>query len=261
MRVSVVIPTVDRQEAAYNLLRHLEYQTVRPHEIIVVDQTAEPSKRLSEYAGVRYLRLRERGLPNARNVGAAEATGDVVLFVDDDAIPVPKLVEAHAAAYADATVGGVGGRLVGGYDTPDPRAPVGAFLRNGTVVRNFQSTERREVRHLPGGNMSFRRDVLERVRFDTSFGGAAIGEETDFCLRAARTGCRFVFEPEAEVEHLLLKTGGVYGDRFNQWVFWQAHNSMLFTLRHARAPAWPLFVLRRVARFCLHALEHASPVP
>jgi GT2 family glycosyltransferase len=261
-RVSLVLPTLDRPEAIYNVLRHLEHQTTAPYEIIVVDQSAAPDERLRAYAAgnprVRVHRIAERGLPNARNVGVALAAGDVVLFLDDDSIPEPDLVRFHAASYADAGVSGVGGRVQGGYDSGG--AAVGTFRESdGKVVRNFGAAIRCEVDHLPGGNMSFRREVFGRTGgFDKAFGGSAIGEETDFCLRARRAGFRFVFEPRASLEHLHLATGGCRAPRFEDWLYWHSHNSALFALRHARRALLPLFFLKRTLRLGLFAVEHGS---
>lgn len=260
--LSLVIPTVDRPEALYNLLRHLEHQRRAPDEVVVVDQSAREDARLAAYAAghpaVRVHRIPERGLPNARNVGVRVSTGDVVLFVDDDTIPDPDLVRAHAEAYRDPCVAGVGGRVLGGYDRS--RGAVGRFHPLGAVVeRNFGIDRGGEVDHLPGGNMSFRREVFSRAGgFDPAFGGSSIGEETDFCLRARRAGFRLVFEPRAAVEHLHLATGGCREPSFERWLFWHAHNAMLFALRHGRAAGWPVFVLKRVVRFALFSLEHGS---
>ena len=130
----------------------------------------------------------------------------------------------------------------------------------GTVSRDFDAERFADVEHLPGGNMSFRRRVFEQVGgFDVRFGGAAMGEETDFCLRARRAGFRLVFDPRASIEHLHLSTGGCREARFEDWLFWHAHNGMLFALRWSRTAAWPVFILGRIARFALFSIEHGSP--
>lgn len=261
-RVSVVLPTVDRPEAIYNLLRHLEHQSMPPHEIIVVDQSAARDDRLAAYAEdhprVRYHRIAQRGLPNARNVGVGLSLGEVVLFLDDDSIPDPELVRFHAERYAEEGLGGVGGRIQGGYDSVG--AGIGTFRESdGKVVRNFGATRACEVEHLPGGNMSFRREVFGRVGgFDTAYGGSAIGEETDFCLRARRAGVRLAFEPRAVLEHLHLPTGGCRVRRFDEWLYWHSHNTMLFALRHARRGLLPWFFLKRTLRLALFAAQHGS---
>jgi len=261
-RVSVVLPTLNRPEAIYNLLRHLEHQTAAPHEIVIVDQSPVLDERVADYATanprVRYHRISARGLPNARNVGIGLATGDVVLFLDDDSIPEPDLIRYHAESYQDPDVSGVGGRVQGGYDAGG--SAIGKFRESdGKVVRNFGATTRCSVDHLPGGNMSFRREVFGRVGgFDKTYGGSSIGEETDFCLRARRAGFRFLFEPRAGLEHLHLPTGGCRAPRFEDWLFWHSHNSVLFVLRHARRALLPVFFLKRTLRLGLFALEHGS---
>ena len=262
-RVSVVLPTLDRPEAIYNLLRHLEHQTVAPFEIVVVDQSGVPDARVAAYADghprVRFHRIPVKGLPNARNVGIGLSRGDVILFLDDDSIPDAGLVRFHAEAYADPAVAGVGGQVRGGYDAA--AGAVGTFRESdGRVVRNFGAATRCEVDHLPGGNMSFRREVFEKVGgFDLRYGGSAIGEETDFCLRARRAGFRFVFEPRATLEHLHLPTGGCRAPRFEEWLYWHSHNTVLFALRHARPAMLPIFLLKRTLRLGLFAIEHGSP--
>lgn len=262
LKLSLVIPTLNRPGAVLDLLGHLEHQTRPPDEILIVDQSAREDPRLTAFAAahprLRVLRIPARGLPRARNIGWRQASGDVILFLDDDVVPDPRLCEAHLAAYEDPSVAGVGGRVLGGYDARAGRA--GAFhALGGAVRRNFGAPRRGDADHLPGGNMSFRREVFSRVGgFDPAFGGPAIGEETDFCLRARRAGFRLVFEPDAAVEHLHLPAGGCREGTFEDWIFWHAHNGMLFALRHARTAAWPLFVLKRVFRFALFGLEHGS---
>lgn len=260
--LSLVVPTLDRAEALYNLLRHLEHQTLQPDEIVVVDQSAREDGRIRDLVrsrpSIRFHRIPVPGLPNARNVGVSLSRGEVVLFLDDDSIPDPGLVKAHAERYGDPSVAGVGGRVSGGYDRAS--GPVGRFNpRSGTVLRNFGAGVVCDVDHLPGGNMSFRREVFAAVGgFDVAFGGSAIGEETDFCLRARRAGFRLVFEPAAAVDHLHWPTGGCRAPRMEDWLYWHAHNAMLFALRHARAAAWPLFILRRIVRFAMMAASRGS---
>lgn len=261
MKITLVLPTLDRQAAVYNLLRHLEHQSRRPDETVVIDQTEARDPRLEAYPGIRYLRISRKGLPNARNVGVEHATGDAILFLDDDVIPDADLVRRHVENLEDPSIAGVGGRVLGGYDAPDPRAPVGTFRESdGAVIRNFGDGPRRDVQHLPGGNMSFRREVFAKIGgFDVAFGGSSIGEETDFCLRAVRAGFRLVYDPAASLEHLHLPTGGCRAPKFDEWLYWHAHNGMLFLLRHARRVAIPLFVVKRMLRFALFSIQHASP--
>lgn len=260
--VSVVIPSVDRRDVLIDLLRQMQSQTYADMEIIVVDQTESGTERfrseIASLGNVRYIHLRERGLPNARNVGIRNARGEIILFLDDDIIPDPDLVRAHAECYGDPAVAGVGGRILGGYD--ERREGVVGRFNPWTckVTRNFGSTEKGMADHLPGGNMSLRREVFDKVGgFDRAYGGAAsIGEETDFSLRSRKAGFRFIFEPRAVMTHLRLPRGGCRHDDFGDWLFWQAHNTTLFALRHMNPIALPAYLLTRLVRQALFVFEH-----
>ena len=264
MKLSLLIPTLNRIGVVYNVLRHLEHQTRKADEIVIVDQTEMRDHLLEEYAAghpeVKYIRIREKGLPNARNVAVRHATGDILLFVDDDIVPDSEMVRIHLDNYRDPSIAGVGGAVRGGYDRPDPRAPVGTFFPStGLIVRNFGTGDRVDVQHIPGGHMSFRREVFDKVgEFDTTYGGASIMEETDFCLRTVRAGFRLVYDPRASLDHLCLPMGGCRAPRFEHWLFWHAHNGILFMLRHAWKKALPPFVFWRMARFTLFSFEKGS---
>jgi glycosyltransferase involved in cell wall biosynthesis len=254
--ISVIIPTVDRPGAAARLARALMRQTRRDFEIVVVDQSERPDPDLPDA-----IRIRERGLPNARNVGVRHARGDVLLFIDDDESPDDRWIECHARHYADPCVMGVAGRIRGAYD--DAPGRVGRFGRwTLSIGRHFNADRPARVDHLPGGNFSIRREAFACAGgFDTAYGGAAVGEETDFSLRlrASRPDGVLVYDPEAAVTHRHMATGGCRETRFSRWLYWHAHNVMLLALRHAARPALPLIVLARALRFGLFALEHRDP--
>lgn len=256
--ISVIIPTVDRPGAAARLARSLDRQTHRDFEVIVVDQSERSDPDLPPGA----VRIPERGLPNARNVGAARARGDVLLFIDDDEVPEDRWIERHASHYADPNVAGVAGRIRGGYDAPG--GPTGRFGRWTLYIgRHFDSDAPAQVDHLPGGNFSVRREAFGAVGgFDAAYGGAALGEDTDFSLRlrAARPQDRFVYDPEAAVTHLRMEQGGCRAPSFSDWLYWHAHNVMLFAMRHGARATLPGFVLARALRFGMFAVEHRDPM-
>jgi GT2 family glycosyltransferase len=150
-----------------------------------------------------------RGLSDARNRGVRAATAPIIAFLDDDARATTGWLEAMVGAYADERVIGVGGSAI-------PSWPPGG--RPGWFPDEFdwvvgcsyrgQPTRTATVRNFLGCNMSFRREVFDRVGgFDTSVGRVGTrpvgGEETEFCIRAHRTiaGSRLVYEPYARVLH------------------------------------------------------------
>ena len=150
----------------------------------------------------------ERGLSGARNTGVEEATGDVVAFLDDDAVAEPGWLEHLAAAYSDPRVIGAGGHIEALWPGARPAAfPAEFDWVVGCSYRGLPEG-RAEVRNMIGANMSLRRDVLAEIGgFSSSLGriGAVpLGcEETELCIRARRLrpGAAIVHEPAARVGH------------------------------------------------------------
>jgi glucosyl-dolichyl phosphate glucuronosyltransferase len=183
------------------------------------------SRALSEFGprGVRVLpNARRQGLSGARNTAIAEAVGDVIVFLDDDARARKGWLRALLAPYADPTVAAVGGVAHPRWPTNRPRVLPGAapYDPNATGELDWivgctytgQPLRQAEVRNLMGCNMSFRREVFERVGgFAEDLGRIGknpLGcEETELCIRARqayqRAGepIRILFEPTAVVDH------------------------------------------------------------
>ena len=99
-RVSVLIPTIRRYPYLRTLLGQLREQTIPPHEIIVVDQTPESERDLDlpkDFADlpIQWNYLDQAGQCSSRNEGLKQASGDFILFVDDDDEVSPDLIERH----------------------------------------------------------------------------------------------------------------------------------------------------------------------
>src|SRR5579862_6348187 len=112
MRVSVVINTYNRAKSLKDTLKALRYQTHDAFEVIVVKGpcTDDTNGTLREFAGgVRVADCPEVHLSKSRNIGVIEASGEIVAFIDDDAIPEPGWLSELVAAYDGPQVGGAGG--------------------------------------------------------------------------------------------------------------------------------------------------------
>ncbi|HEY5981083.1 MAG TPA: glycosyltransferase family 2 protein [Microlunatus sp.] len=149
-----------------------------------------------------------QGLSGARNTGIEASAGDVVCFLDDDAVAEPDWSAHLLAPYEDRGVLGVGGAAIPAWETAPPVWWPAEF---GWVVGcsyRGQPTTTSPVRNLMGCNMSLRRTVLAAAGgFDTGLGrhgdNQAGCEETELCIRAGELFPDGVFlhEPLAVVRH------------------------------------------------------------
>jgi glucosyl-dolichyl phosphate glucuronosyltransferase len=149
-----------------------------------------------------------RGLSGARNSGVSAARGDVVAFLDDDAVAAPDWLESLLAPYADPSVIGVGGAIEPDWADRRPRFLPDEFDWVVGCTYRGMPAERGPVRNLIGANMSLRRTVLEAVggfRTDVGrIGTRPLGcEETELCIRARHRlpGRELIYEPRARVRH------------------------------------------------------------
>jgi GT2 family glycosyltransferase len=194
-----------------SLVAALRAQTLLPAQVIVVvDHDPELLARLHEsMGGVAVVpNSYTRGLSGARNSGVDHATGGIVAFIDDDALPAHDLLERLAAGYQDAAVLGVGGAVDPAWEAQAPGWFPPEF---GWVVGcGYTGMPRMpsSIRNFIGCNMSFRREVFDSVGgFLTALGrvdSIPVGcEETEFCIRLSRhfPADKLLFDPGATVRH------------------------------------------------------------
>ena len=210
-RVSCIIPTLNRGTVLVETIKQLLEQTTLAHEIIVVDQTSEPEagtdarlKEWNDQRQIRWIRQREPNASKARNLGALIATGDVLLFLDDDIKIGPDFLAAHVRNYLDSNTVAVSGQVLEiekevatKLNAPSNDPDIGWIH----FPKNYG--ERCTTSWMAGGNFSVRRGIyLEVGGMDENYRRGAFREETDFAMRFLRAGYRFQFDPTASVVHL-----------------------------------------------------------
>ena len=212
--ISVIVNTCDRCEALRTLLYSLNRQTYPDFEVVVVvGPTRDDSvEMLAEEFGERItvVRCRQFNLSASRNVGLGNAAGDVVAFIDDDAVPCFTWLAQLAGAYSSPTVAGAGGRT---YNIL-PEVGEVQFLHGLFSVLAEQEDVRWEDEPPPrtavpvhhwfprfhGTNMSYRREVLIEINgFDERY--EYLFDDADIAARLARTGHRLRQLSDAVVYH------------------------------------------------------------
>ncbi len=257
-RVTVIVPTLDREQALRDTLQCLFAQTYPRPEILVVDQTERHEPETEAFlleaarAGrLRHLRFRQRGVTRARNAGIQHASGEIVLFCDDDVVLPPEWVACHVENFADPTIGAVTGQVLEPGETPADVQPVGRITPCGRVVNNWNSSHRMDVQQVKGGNLSVRKAAAQQAGlFDLRFDSPALFEEVDFAFRVRRLGYRIVFDPSASLRHLAWPRGG-HQTRTHDPVSFYYHFLRLKTLFMLKNPAgwnWPCYGLMCLGR-------------
>ena len=188
--------------------------------VVVIDHNPDLSTRARrDLEGVIVVdNAEERGLSGARNTGIRATHGDIVAFMDDDAMAEPDWLEELGAAYADPAVMAVGGSIVPMWLR---RRPIWFPEEFDWVVGCTylgMPTQSTIVRNVIGCNMSFRREVFDAVGgFSSGIGRLGSrplgGEETELCIRAQRhwPDRAIVYEPRAVVRHRVPATRGTVG--------------------------------------------------
>ena len=262
--VTVVVPTLDRAQVLADCLRDLAAQDYQSLEILIVDQSSEPNSLVLDFAAqsstsITYRHVAFRSLPQARNYGWQHAKYDAILFVDDDIRCGPELVSQHVQSLLLPRVGVVAGGIEEAWRRSNPPLlPTGMFDRwTATAQRGFESFHRQDVDHAPGGNFSVWRHVLHEVGgFDETLGaGAALGEETEFCLRVHKSSYRIVFNGQARLLHLATASGGCRVPDIERYVWALTRNRSLVIRRHLERREQPIALVNLA---CLAASYVAS---
>jgi peptidoglycan/xylan/chitin deacetylase (PgdA/CDA1 family)/GT2 family glycosyltransferase len=205
MRFSIVIPTYQRRETILRTVAALDRQLHRDFEVIVVDDgstdgTAAALRSLDVRIALTVLEQGRKGAARARNAGVARATGEILLFLDDDMEAHPSLLAEHDRSHR------AGAQLVLGDLPLHPASPQNVLSR---AVGGWAARRGARLAADPGeipladlltGQMSISRESFERIgQFDVSFTREGLygGEDVDFGYRVLKAGCRVVFNPAA----------------------------------------------------------------
>lgn len=271
--LSVVIPTYQRGRVVLDILEALLNLPVPPDEILVVDQTEEhPPKVLDVFQSlemgiVRRIVLPTPSIPHAMNVGLCEAKGKTVLFLDDDIIPSPNLIKAHADHH-DGSHAAVCGQVLQPGQKPESRSI--RYVSHSGLWRDldfpFNSMELAGVSNVMAGNLSVNREIALSIGgFDEQFLGTAYRFETEFARRLISAGHSIRFVPDASIDHLRLSAGGTrnVGDHLSAPSPMHSVGDYYFSLRCGRGLPRVAYMIHRLFRETVNRyyLRHPWRVP
>jgi len=218
MLISVIVCIYDTNNyqnllEAVNSLLNQTYQELEI--IIVVDGNEQLRKRIATaYAtqgNIQVLASEESmGISGARNIGIRKAQGDVIAFLDDDAVADRRWIECLADTYQKTDAIAVGGKILPMWLSKKTNClPEELYWLVGLTYEGFAGEDVTEVRNPLGPNMSFRREVFEKVGlFSEAFGFDRKqnlylqGEEAELALRMKnKLGRGVIYDPGLIVYH------------------------------------------------------------
>jgi glycosyltransferase involved in cell wall biosynthesis len=220
--VSIVIPVYNEEDQLARCLAAIARQTVKPLEVIVVDNNSNDDTVAiaSRFPFVTILREKQQGVVFARNRGFNAARGDIIGRLDGDSIIPVDWVARVQAIFADETVDAFSGsityRNVGlseVFNAIDRR--IRAYLRKrmSKVQESF----------LYGVNMALRREAWQNVRAHTCV-ERHLHEDQDLAVHLSRLGANIVYDPTlvVSISPRQAASGAREFLRYvwsNQWVF------------------------------------------
>ena len=209
MKISIIIPTKNRPHDLRRTLESVMSQTHAPEQVIVVDQSVVASLPL---AGIPIVTdyiydPRIAGLTEARNAAMDRATGDILVFLDDDVILEVDYLEEILRGYSPDVTG------VSGIITNYKRPGISRRLFENLFVRGAFHDDRQaiywnvdrvrgpqRVQQFTGAVMSFRAAAVRHLRFDPKLTGGCLAEDIDFCARLP-LGTVLLIAPKARLFH------------------------------------------------------------
>ncbi len=206
MKISIVIPVYNEASVLSACLEAISRQTVRPHEVIVVDNnsTDGTAALADSYDFVTLLKEEPRqGVVHARSRGFDAATGDIIARIDADSILPANWLESVREVFADESVDASSGVALY-YNV----AAAWLFNAIDLFFRRRLSWQLKDRVYLWGANMAMRRDAWQRVK-PTLCECAGMHEDYDIAIHMQELGDKVSFDERlrASVSSRRIDTG------------------------------------------------------
>lgn len=244
--VSILIPNWNSLEHIQQCIDCVIKSTYRPVETILIDNNSNDGsvEFVSEkYPSVKILRNRENlGFASAMNIGIREATGDLIVLLNQDAfLDTRWLGQVVRALMESHDVGAACGKLF----YWNPNSPLRVFCTWSKVdpytgmPYNFSDDEpASRVDYVTGAAMMVKREVIESIG-DLDTGYFLYFDETDWCARMIRAGYKLLYLPDAIAWHVL--SSSISDSQVK--TYYMIRNRIRFVLKNFDLSHIPLFMI------------------
>jgi glycosyltransferase involved in cell wall biosynthesis len=212
----VIVPTFNRALSVQRLMVSFE-ALLRPDsitaELLIVDNgsTDNTATVLARAIGectkfsMRVLQEDRQGKSSAVNRGLNSAQGKILLIVDDDVVVHPQWLIKHVESHSVTSFDAMQGRVLPGVDLNGRPADPNKLREYNIPIVDY-GEDVCEIRGLLATNVSFKREVFEKVGFYDArlgVGASGFGEDTEFSMRIRKAGFKIGYTPHAVVYHEL----------------------------------------------------------
>lgn len=218
--LSVILCTYNRERYIYNVLQSIAAGGFGDYEIVLVnnnstDDTESECQRFAKdhpEVAMRYCVEKQQGLSYARNRGIMESQGEVLVYVDDDAVVNREYLQTYADFFnRNKEAVAAGGPITPRYDGCEEPSWMSHYTRQLVTGELNLGTREREFPKgaFPGGgNAAYRKSVFNEVGlFNVELGrkgNSLIGaEEKDLFDKMTSRGMKFYYLPNAILYHLI----------------------------------------------------------
>ena len=200
--ISVVICSCNGSLTIRECLEGLMNLNYPFYEVIVInDGSTDATPQIASEYEVTLISTTNQGLSAARNLGASVAKGEIISYIDDDAIPDPDWLLFLATFFADKPYVAVGGPNI----APNDVTLIAECVDHSPGSPSHVLFTDMEAEHIPGCNFSIRKKALQDLGgFDPQF--RAAGDDVDLCWRITEAGWKIGFSPGAMVWHHRRRT-------------------------------------------------------
>lgn len=211
-KVSIVICTYNRSDFLNRTLKSLKNLHYSNFEVIVVngpstDRTDEVLKKYEK--SIKIAKNDKANLSISRNIGIAKSSGDIVAFIDDDAIPDKYWLDDIVSLYTDSSIGGVGGKVYGPGDShfqfENGYVNFWGESESKNYGEDYNDPNGEKYNMMLGTNATFSKEALIKVGgFDEYYD--YFHDESDLCVRIIQAGYKILNHNHAYIHHEYAKS-------------------------------------------------------
>ena len=192
MNISVVIPAFNEEKRLPACLKSIQNQTVKPYEIIVVDNASiDKTANIAKEMGAKVIFEPRKGVTFARNHGFSSVKGDIIARTDADTVVPPNWIEVINGYFErDEKLDALSGPAVFGLNLLTPLVRLLVFEANKRIFGHYT---------LYGPNFAIRKSAWERVKDEVCMDDDKVHEDTDISIHIGKEG-KIAFDKSLKVK-------------------------------------------------------------